>query len=53
MREGSSALDLAFSVHTEIGEGFIRAINGRTRMVVSKEYQLKDSDVIKIVTRRT
>ena len=53
MREGSSALDLAFSVHTEIGEGFIRAINGRTRMVVSKEYQLKDGDVIKIVTRRT
>ena len=53
MRDGSNALDLAFSVHTEIGEGFIRAINGRTRMVVSKEYQLKDGDVIKIVTRRT
>ncbi|QRF75888.1 hypothetical protein Thermo_01396 [Thermoplasmatales archaeon] len=52
MHEGSNALDLAFSVHTEIGEGFIRAINGRTKMVVSKDYPLKDNDVIKIVTRR-
>ncbi|MEM0156281.1 MAG: YchF-related putative GTPase [Thermoplasmataceae archaeon] len=50
---GNTALDLAFNIHTEIGEGFIRAINGRTKMVVGKEYELKDGDVIKIVTHRT
>lgn len=53
VREGNTALDLAFSIHTEIGEGFIRAINGRTKMVVGKDYELKDGDVVKIVTRRT
>lgn len=52
MHNGNTAIDLAYNIHTEIGDGFIRAINGRTKMVVSRDYVLKDSDVIKIVTRR-
>ncbi|KAA8923148.1 YchF-related putative GTPase [Thermoplasma sp.] len=52
MIQGSTALDLAFKVHTDIGEGFIRAINGRTKMILGRDYVLKDSDVIKIVSRK-
>jgi ribosome-binding ATPase YchF (GTP1/OBG family) len=51
MRRGSTALDLAFKVHTDIGKNFIRAINARTKRVVGSEYILQDSDVIKIVAK--
>lgn len=50
--EGSTALDLAFKVHTDIGNKFINAINCKTKMRVGKEYKLKDGDVIKIVSNR-
>ena len=48
---GSTAKDLAFRVHTDLGKGFIRAINARTRMVVGHDYSVQDGDVIKIVAR--
>jgi ribosome-binding ATPase YchF (GTP1/OBG family) len=48
---GATAKDLAFRVHTDLGKGFIRAINARTRMVVGHDYALQDGDVIKIVAR--
>ena len=48
---GSTAKDLAFRVHTDLGKGFIRAINARTRMVVGHDYALQDGDVIKIVAK--
>ena len=51
MKNTDTALDLAFAVHTEIGQGFIRAINGRNRMILGKNYELKDSDVIRIISK--
>ncbi len=51
MERGDTALDLAFKIHTDIGNGFIRAINGRTRMVLGKTYELNDRDVIRIVAK--
>ncbi len=51
MSEGETAEDLAFAVHSDIGEGFIKAINARTKMVVGRNYQLKDSDVLRIVAK--
>lgn len=52
MPENSTALDLAFKLHTDIGEGFIRAIEVRTKKVIGKEYVLKNGDVIEIISRR-
>lgn len=49
MKLGSTALDLAYKVHTDLGNNFIRAIDGRTKRVLGQDYQLKDGDVIKIV----
>ncbi|MCL4350477.1 MAG: 50S ribosome-binding GTPase [Candidatus Thermoplasmatota archaeon] len=51
MKKGETALDLAFAVHTDIGNGFIRAVDGRTRMILGKTHELKDSDVIRVVSR--
>jgi ribosome-binding ATPase YchF (GTP1/OBG family) len=50
MKKGSSAKDLAYKVHTEIGDHFIRAINARTNRVVGADYELQDGDVISIVS---
>ncbi len=49
IRKGSTALDLAYKIHTDIGDTFIRAINARTKQVIGKDYILKPDDIIKIV----
>lgn len=45
----SNALDFAFFLHTDIGKGFIRAIDVKTRQTVGKEHELKMGDVIEVV----
>ena len=49
LKRGSTAKDMAFKVHTDLGKHFIRAINARTHRVVGADYVLQDGDVIKIV----
>lgn len=51
LKEGQTALDLAFRVHTEIGKGFIKAVDARTKMVIAKDHPLKEGDVIRIVAK--
>ena len=51
MPYGSNAKDLAYKVHTDIGEHFIRAINARTHRVIGADYKLKDGDVITIIAK--
>ena len=45
----SSALDLAYKVHSDIGDNFIRAIDCRSKRIIGKDYVLQDGDIIKIV----
>ena len=52
MRKGSTVRDLSYHVHSDIGEGFIRAIDAKTKRIVSGEKELNDGDVIKIVSSR-
>ena len=49
--QNSTTLDLAFSIHTDIGESFIGAIDARTKKRLGKDSKLKNGDVIKILTR--
>jgi hypothetical protein len=49
MPPDSTALDLAFKVHTDIGEKFIGAIDARTGRKVGADYILKHNDIIKIL----
>jgi len=48
---GSTAVDVAFKVHTDLGKHFIRAIDARTKMVVGRDHPIQDGDVIKIVAK--
>jgi ribosome-binding ATPase len=49
--EGSSALDFAYSLHSDIGDGFVKAIDARTGRAVGKEYVVKHRDALEIATR--
>ncbi|MDP6534520.1 MAG: redox-regulated ATPase YchF [Candidatus Poseidoniia archaeon] len=46
---GATALELAYKVHSDIGDGFIRAIDCRTKRIIGKDHVLRDGDVVKIV----
>ena len=50
MKEGDTALDLAYKIHTDIGKNFIRAVNGRTKRIIGKDYKLLNNDVIKVIS---
>jgi ribosome-binding ATPase YchF (GTP1/OBG family) len=50
--EGSKAIDLAYKIHTDIGDRFIGAIDCKTKKKIGRETVLKDGDVIKILTSR-
>ena len=39
---------LAYKVHTDLGDGFIRAVDARTRRIVGAEHECSNNDVIKI-----
>jgi len=49
MKRGSTAKDLAYKVHTDLGDHFIRAIDARTHRVIGADHELIDGDVISIV----
>ena len=45
---GIEAKALAYKVHSDLGDGFSKAVDGRTRRVVGSEHECGDNDVIKI-----
>jgi ribosome-binding ATPase len=50
MPTGCTARDLAYRVHTDLGENFIRAMDVRTKRVVGADHELKNNDIIKIIS---
>ncbi len=50
MRRGSRALDLAGKIHTDLAKSMLYAVDARKKMRLGKDYELKDGDVIKIVS---
>jgi len=51
MLKGSTALDFAYKLHTDIGDGFVKAIDIRTKKAVGKDYVLKHRDGLEIMTK--
>jgi ribosome-binding ATPase YchF (GTP1/OBG family) len=49
--ENSTALDFAFSLHTDIGKNFVKAIDARTGKAVGKDHVLKHRDALEIATK--
>jgi len=50
LKNGSTAKDLAYKIHSEIGDKFLYAVDARTKKRLSNEYVLKNNDIIKIVS---
>lgn len=50
MPKGSTPKDMAFRVHTDIGNGFLYAVDARTKMRIKDTTELKSGDVIRIVS---
>ncbi len=49
LRRGSTPKDLAFMVHTDIGKGFLYAVDARNKMRLGEKHELKNGDIVKIV----
>ena len=49
---GTTARQLAYIIHTELGEGFIYAVEAREKKRVGEDYILKDRDVLSIVSAK-
>lgn len=49
---GTTARQLAYLIHTELGEGFLYAVEARQRKRIGEDYPLKDGDVISIVSTK-
>jgi len=48
--DGSTVVDFAYIVHTDLGKNFIRAINAKTKQAVGKEHKVKHREGYEIVT---
>ncbi|WP_263020021.1 redox-regulated ATPase YchF [Natronobiforma cellulositropha] len=46
----STAEDFAYSLHTDIGDGFLYALDCRTKRQLGKDYEVEPRDVIEVVT---
>jgi ribosome-binding ATPase YchF (GTP1/OBG family) len=51
MPPGSTALDFAYRLHTDIGKNFVKAIDVRTKLAVGKDHLLKNCDGFEIMTK--
>jgi len=49
LRKGSTALDFANRVHSDLAKNFIRAIDVHTKRVIGKDHVLKHRDVVEII----
>jgi len=49
MPPGSTVIDFANKIHSDLAKNFVRAIDVRTRKFLGKDYVLKHRDVIQIV----
>jgi ribosome-binding ATPase YchF (GTP1/OBG family) len=47
---GSTPPDLAYAIHTDIGEGYLHAVDARSDRRIGEDHELSEGDVIKIVS---
>ncbi len=50
VRKGTTAKQLAYRVHTDLGDHFIRGTDCRTKRTIGAEHELKSGDVIRIAS---
>ncbi|MFH1506050.1 MAG: redox-regulated ATPase YchF [archaeon] len=50
--DGTTSLDLAYRIHSDIGDKYVKAMDIKTKQVIAKDHQLKTGDVIEILTQK-
>lgn len=50
MKRGATCKDMAYKIHTDIGDHFLYAVDARTKMRLAEKHALQNGDVIKIVS---
>ncbi|WP_347985132.1 redox-regulated ATPase YchF [Methanonatronarchaeum sp. AMET-Sl] len=50
LEKGSTPKDLAYKIHSDIGNNYLYAVNAKTDMRISEEEKLQNGDIIKIVS---
>jgi len=50
VEKGTTVRELAYMIHTALGEGFLYAIDAKKKRRVGESYVLEDNDVVKIVS---
>jgi len=50
IRNGTTASELAYMIHTDLGKGFLYAVIAKGNMKVGASYVLRDCDVVKVVS---
>ncbi|MEM2024793.1 MAG: redox-regulated ATPase YchF [Desulfurococcaceae archaeon] len=53
VEQGTTARELAYMIHTDLGEGFLYALDAVRKKRVGESYVLGDNDVIKIVAAKS
>ncbi len=48
---GTTAKGLAYQVHSDLGDGFVRAIDARTGRVIGADHELSEGDVVSILAK--
>ena len=51
IKNGSKPRDMAYVVHTDIGDSFMHAIDARSCRRISSEYEIQDGDILSIICR--
>jgi ribosome-binding ATPase YchF (GTP1/OBG family) len=50
LRDGAGPKDLAYAVHSDIGDGYLHAVDARETRRIGEDTELEEGDVIKIVS---
>lgn len=48
---GTTAQGFAYTIHSDLGDNFIKAINAKTKQAIGKEHELDHRDGIEVITR--
>lgn len=52
VKRGTTARELAYKIHSDLGDSFLFAIEARSKMRVGEDYTIKDQDILKIVAAK-
>ena len=50
LASGATPRDLAYAVHSDIGEGYLHAVDARASRRIGEDHELTEGDVVKIVS---